>query len=54
MNQVQLAPIQRIPIEPLMFDPKGIQAAQGKPANVGPKATQGPVEMTAFRLQLDK
>lgn len=55
MNQVQLAPIQRAPVGPLMFDTKA--AAPGStPGTLNgiQKNPQGPVEMTAFQLQLDK
>ncbi len=55
MNQVQLAPIQRHPVGPLTFDPKA--AAPVSPSgtlNGIQKTQQGPVEMTAFQLQLDK
>jgi hypothetical protein len=55
MNQVQLAPIQRLPVGPLTFDPKA--AAPVSPSgtlNGSQKSQQGPVEMTAFQLQLDK
>jgi hypothetical protein len=54
MNQVQLAPIQRVSLSPLMLDPKAAQDAQGIPLRGVQKASQGPAEMTAFRLQLDK
>jgi len=51
MNQLQLAPIQRAAVSPLMFDQKG--APVGPPVNAQ-KTLRGPVEMTAFQLQLDK
>jgi hypothetical protein len=54
MNQLQLTPIQRVAIEPFLFDPKSSLEQQGRGFNIAQPQPQGQVETTAFKLQLDK
>jgi hypothetical protein len=54
MNRVQLSPVQRVSLEPFLFDPKAALEPQGHAFDVSQPRQQGPAEMTAFKLQLDK
>jgi hypothetical protein len=54
MNRVQFAPIQRVPIEPFLLDPKSNLDPQNRDLGIPQGLQQLPVERTAFQLQLDK
>jgi hypothetical protein len=54
MNQVQLTPIQRVSLEPFLYDAKTTSEMQNRAFNASQPNPQGQPEMTAFRLQLDK
>jgi hypothetical protein len=54
MNQVQLTPIQRVSIEPFLYDPKSPLDIRNGAFNTSQPNLQGQAETTAFRLQLDK
>lgn len=54
MYRVQLAPIQRAAVEPFIFDPKSNRGSRNSEFNGTEPLQQTPVEMTAFKLQLDK